>query len=181
MTKLQIGRALCRLREERGLRQADLALVRGLDQTAVSRFEAGEDLSRMLRHVLTLLGKLGPAIWPLAREALATTHDARDWQGLAPVATALCDALVELTEEGVDVTGAAPRPHWRLRRLPSLEEVATRMGHSGPLSLAEQSQLSAAIFLTRLMDGWALGEIEPDWQREDKIKRLKAEIERLSK
>jgi transcriptional regulator with XRE-family HTH domain len=55
----ELGRALAELRRQRGITQADLASQAGLQQSTLSRFEAGrvgEFGSRKLLRLLELLG-----------------------------------------------------------------------------------------------------------------------------
>jgi len=171
MTENEIGDVLRALREKRGLRQADLSLAPGLDQAVVSRLEKGEELGRLVKHSAVLLGRLGPEVWGLAYAALAHLHDPDDWRGLARIAKALTEALADLTQEGRDVTGREERPVWRLRRLPTLEELAKKLGHKGQLTLQEQLHLAAAIELV----GLPVGEIPTEAERRRKAKGLRAE------
>jgi len=177
MTEKEIGEALRALREKRGLRQADLGLAPGLDQAAVSRFEKGEELGRFVKHAAALLWRLGPEIWRLAYAALAHVHWPDDWRGLAPAAKALTEALAAHTEEGRDLTGPQERSVWRVRRLPTLEELARKMGHKGELTLQEELHLAAVIELV----GLPIGELptEAEQRREAKARRARlAELEK---
>jgi len=171
-----IGGPLRALRERRGLRQADLCLGPGLDGACISRFEQDQEVTRFVKHVPTLLHLLGPEIWNIAYRALAQIHG-QEWPCFVPVAKALVESLIELTEPGRDVTGPVERDCWRLRRLPTLQELAAKMGHRGKLTLQEQLSLAALIELV----GLPVGEIKPDSDRRRRVRRLKAELERLAK
>jgi transcriptional regulator with XRE-family HTH domain len=175
MTEKEIGDAFRALREKRGLRQADLSLAPGLDQAAVSRFERGEELGRFVKHAALLVERLGPKVWRLAYAALAYVHGPDDWRGLAPAAKALTEALADLTEEGRDVTGRQERPVWRVRKLPTLEELAKKLGHPGKLTLQEELHLAALIQLV----GLPVGEIPTEAERSRKAKALRAELAEL--
>jgi transcriptional regulator with XRE-family HTH domain len=175
MTENEIGDALRALREKRALRQADLSLAPGLDQAALSRFERGEEMGRFVKHAAVLVERLGPEVWRLAYAALACVHRPDDWKGLAPAAKALTEALADLTEEGRDVTGRQERPVWRVRKPPTLEELAKKLGHPGKLTLQEELHLAALIQLV----GLPVGEIPTEAERSRRAKALRAELAEL--
>ena len=177
MTAERIGEEFRKLREGRGLRQADLGLIPGLDQAAVSNIERGVEVGRMVKHAPMLVEIMGPHVWPLVCEALATTHLPADWKGVGPCARALCDLLADRTEQ---VQGNTEPVTWRFT-FPTLEQVAAKLGWDGPLPLQESLHLAGVIELTGLMRGWPRAEVLSESARRRRIKRLQAEIERLSK
>jgi len=183
-TATEIGRDLRGLRELRGATQSRVAAWAGSHQATVSQWEAGEQLNLVPRHALGLLGALGPGLWEIAGDAcLLAIENEANRQALTPLVRALAAAMAALTEEGVDVTGAEPRPTWRLARMPSCEEVGTHLGRPltpGPLGMIEALSLQNMIELTGFLRGWP-DQIEPEWQRQVKIKRLRAELERLER
>jgi len=155
MDPKDIGDALRELRKACGYLQTDLAqLVPGTDPVVISRWENGENLRRFIRHAPRLVELLGPDTWPLACRAAEAIHRRDDWESVGPVAEALIGLLKEKTER-------APRRlfpiTWKFE-LPTLEELAERLGKRGPLSLTEQLHLSDMVWLTDIMRGWSRGE-----------------------
>jgi len=150
-------------------------------QTVISRWESGGDLHLIPRHARGLVGALGPEVWGIAGAAcLASMEHASDREMLGPVVGALVQSVTALTERGRDLTGRDEKVTWRLRRLPTLEEVASKLGRSAPFDGLELKTLGDLIILTGFLRGW--GEtIETDAERRQRIRRLQAEIERLSR
>jgi transcriptional regulator with XRE-family HTH domain len=153
MAEREVGRKLRELRVARELRQTDLAqAVSGIDAVVVSRWENGEGLRRFVRHAPRLVELLGPEIWPLVYEAAYLLHHGADWEWVGPVAKVFTDLLREHTEQ---VPGRMPPVTWRFS-YPTLDEIAARLGKSGPLSLMDQLHVSDLIFCTAITRGWPL-------------------------
>lgn len=183
-TATEIGRDLRGLRELRGATQNAVAAWAETHQPVVSAWENGAQTDLLPRHALGLLGALGPGLWEIAGDAcLLAIENEANREALTPLVRALTAAMAALSEEGRDLSDTEERPTWRLRRMPTCEEVAIQLGRPltpGPLGAIEGLSLQNLIELSGFLRGWSEG-IQPDWMREDKIKRLRAEIERLSK
>ena len=156
-----------------------MAAWAGTHPQVVSSWENRKELHLLARHVRGLLGALGPEVWELAGDALLGAMEyAEDREGLAPVVAALVGAFTDLTEEGRDISEREERPTWRLRRMPTLEEVAAKMGRTPPFDVLELHTLGSLVELTNFLRGWD-AVIETDAERRRRIRRLEAEIESL--
>jgi len=183
-TATEIGRDLRGLRELRGATQSRVAAWAGSHQATVSQWEAGEQLNLVPRHALGLLGALGPGLWEIAGDAcLLAIENEANREALTPLVRAVAAAMAALTEEALDATGAEPRPAWRLARMPDLEEVAIQLGRPltpGPLGAIEGLSLQNMIDLTGFLKAWP-EQIEMASQRQNRIMKLRAELERLER
>ena len=151
MTPQQIGEKLRALRTKAGLTQGALAGVgEGLDASVVSRWEKGEELRRLIRYAPELVEILGPSVWALVYAAAGTIHLRDDWEWCGPIAKALTDLLKEKTQK---VPANTEPTTWKFT-LPSLEEIAGRLGHAQPLSLQQQLHLAGAVECTDITRGW---------------------------
>jgi len=178
-TTSDVGQDLARLREELDVSQARVAAWAGTHQPVVSGWDAGRDLHLLPRYVRGLVGALGPAVWRIAGDAcLAVMEHDEDRDSLAPIVAAVVTAMTDLTSEGRDMTERQEGPTWRLRRMPSLEEIAVRLGRTPPFDALTLKNLGDLIYLTRFVEGWG-EEIETDAERHRRVRRLEAELESL--
>lgn len=121
-----------RLRVDAKLTQEGVATgIPTLDRAAVCEWEKGKHLRRFLIHVPQLLDRLGPAVLDLVAPVMAALGDTDE-----EVAVNIADLLAENGE------------------VPSLDALATRLGHDLPLSIEDGASLMQRIVRSGIRYGW---------------------------
>jgi len=148
---LEVAAMFRQLRERAGLSQKQLAEVDPtLTFQLISSWERNERLQLFPRHAAYLVGALGIKVLDLVQPALA----ARGFDATLPqrVVAAITAHLRDTIEPAGD--GEEERPG----KLPSLEELAARVGISTPLSPVDAVALTQAVNATGRSRGWAIGQ-----------------------
>lgn len=158
---LEVAGMLRQLRERAGVSQVKLAQAsETLHHTLISCWERGEQLHILQLHAGQLCVVLGVKVFDL----VLAVERAR---GFGPdLEDRVIAAINAYLQEPIDARAAArtagdldevEKLEDRLGKLPSIEELAQRLGIETPLSAADAAALHRAIVVTGQRNGWTLG------------------------
>ena len=158
---VEIGQMFRHLREAAGLSQIDLATYsEGLHNSLVSAWERAERLSLLPRHAAYLIDAVGLEVLNLVGPSMAARGFGADLN--ERVAAGIEAHLREPIEARAAARAAGDhetveRLEGHLGRLPTLEELAERLGIERPVSVGDQVALIHSVIETGRQGGWTIG------------------------